>query len=75
MVKKLVFWFLCTYVFSVPSNMKSWFMEFCLSLFICSSLAHEQLDRLYSYLEVKNLSIICWCMLNTNVLASKLGAL
>jgi hypothetical protein len=43
-------------------------------LYICPQLAPEQLDKLYSYLLFKTLSIIGQCPVNMDILAPK-GAL
>jgi hypothetical protein len=42
---------------------------------MCASLKPERLDRFHSYSVFKNLSVISWCLVNTNIVAPKTGAL
>jgi hypothetical protein len=47
--KKPISRFWQIYIFSAPLNMKKWFLESCLSLCMCTSLAPQSFDEFYSY--------------------------
>jgi hypothetical protein len=56
----------------------NWFLERGLSSVsscMCASLRPERLDGFYSHWVFKTLSLISWCLVNTNVVAPKIGAL
>jgi hypothetical protein len=42
---------------------------------MCASLRPELLDGFYSHSVFKSLSVIGWCLVNTNIVAPKTGAL
>jgi hypothetical protein len=54
---------------SSPLNANKWFMECHLSLCIwmCALLVPERVDRFYSYLVCKSLSILGSCSVNLNI--------